>query len=159
MALDVISENARRRYVAAHSILVQHFLGPPTAFDIAVLDAAITNGIATFGRVSLISIVDWSDRSLEADTRRHTVELLKRHDATLVGVALVINAPGFSGTLARTVAAGRTWVARARAPRKVFPGLSEALQWLSTLLGQPPEFARARADLERWLRPAARRAA
>ncbi len=159
MAIDVISENARRRYVAAHSIFVQHFLAPPNAFDVAVLDAALSTGIAKYGSLSLISVVDWGDRTLEAETRRLTFDLLKRHDADLLGFAAVIDAPGLRGAIARTVAAGRTLVLRAQAPHKVLSAVSDALQWLSTLPGQPPEFTRARADLERWLRPSARRAA
>jgi hypothetical protein len=130
----LLLDEPRLRVGAAGSVLIAHWLAPPSAPEMRQMRTLIRPYVATHGAFCALNIVDIQHVApMPEDARQEVAETQREFSKTQLGLANVIEGSGFWAASLRSVAAGLAFLSRVKFEQRIFDHVQPASVWLATL--------------------------
>ena len=135
---ETLQRGATVIYGACGGIWVMTVFAKPGAADMHLARAALKTMQQRHrdGFPTLTWVLPEAGYSMDADARAAATQVTQEFNPAITAMATLIEGQGFQAAAVRAIVSGMDFVARAKAPKKVFAELSPSVSWCGAM--RPP---------------------
>jgi hypothetical protein len=134
---NIVDQDADHCQVVWRNLFVTYTVGPATEHNIIRLCSNLRAFFAGTERAGFALITNDTTRPPDVASRRKVVEVFRQHQARLAGVAICIEAVGFTSAILRAVTSALFVLEQHGLPVKFFGSTNDAGPWLASTTGLP----------------------